>query len=205
MESGAGVGGWRGTRGGRTLIGIVLCGATIVCSASEAAADFYRWVDSKGVEHFSNVPTDLPAGRGVARIPVEPGKVADEEAAAADEGAAARENAAAGGAGDGAAAGTAGSTVGRTRAEASLARDSLEKEYRKVTARIDAIDKELKELATARTRWAHGENPATGDTPATGAADVLSPEEEGLAKERGDLEQQAKDMKKSMADLKGRE
>jgi hypothetical protein len=197
MESGAGVGGWIGARGGRALIGILFCGATIVCRAPEAAADFYRWVDSKGVEHFSNVPTDLPADRDVARIPVEPAAVAGEEAGA-EEGAAAEGAAAE----EGAAAGAAGSAAASTRAEAALARDSVEKEYRKLTARIDAIDKELKELAAARTRWAKGENPATGDTPATGAPDVLSPEEEELEKERGDLEQQAKDMKKAMAELR---
>jgi hypothetical protein len=136
------------------------------------------------VEHFSNVPTDLPADRDVARIPVEPEPVATEEYE------------------DAAVPGTAGSAA-PSPAEVSLARDSLHKEYRKITARIDAIDKELKDLASARTRWLREANPATGDTPATGAADVLSPEEETLAKERSNLELQAKDMKKAMGDLQG--
>lgn len=186
MESGARVGGWIGARGGRTLIGFLLCGATtIVHVAPAASADFYRWVDSKGVEHFSNVPTELPADRDVARIPVEPERMPAEEYE------------------DAVVPGTAGSAAAPTPAEISLARDALHKEYRKITARIDTIDKELKDLASARTRWVREANPATGDTPATGAADVLSPEEEELAKERSNLELQAKDMKNALADLQG--
>jgi len=94
--------------------------------------------------------------------------------------------------------------AGNEAVEADLASDALRKEYRNVTARIAAIDAELKTLAAARTRWATQGNPAVGDTRAVGATDARSPQEEELEAERGALEEQAREMKRSLAELRGK-
>jgi hypothetical protein len=152
-------------------------------------------VDEKGVEHYSNVPTQLPADREVKRMPVE---VAPEGVEGVRE------------------SGTAGDDEGTAReapdgpgraheaVEADLASDALRKEYRKVMARVHQIDSELAELAAARTRWAREGNPAVGDTRAVGATDARSPQEEELETERSDLEEQAREMKRSLAELRSK-
>lgn len=176
MESGTGV----------RVAAAVLWGALVVAWAPCASADFYRWVDKNGVEHYSNVPTQLPADREVKRMPVDPpSEGSDDEGVAAEE--------------PDDEAKTANEAV-----EANLASDALRRDYRKVMTRIDAIDAELETLAAARTRWARQGNPAVGDTRAVDAPDVRSPEEEELEAERSDLEEQAREMKRSLAELRGK-
>jgi hypothetical protein len=177
------------------LAAALLWGALVAAWAPGASADFYRWVDKNGVEHYSNVPTQLPADREVERMPMEP--VSDFDSArpggtrADDEGVGAGEP-------------SDGSRTANEAVEADLASDALRKDYRKVTARIDAIDAELEKLAAARTRWATQGNPAVGDTRAVGAVDARSPQEEELETERSDLEEQAREMKRSLAELRGK-
>jgi hypothetical protein len=176
----------------RTLGGLLVCLflLAIVLPEPAAAGTIYRWVDEKGEVHFSNVPDDVPADQEPTAVikgtptPLSSGAshpvVAED--GEDDEGEV--------------------TSQPETGAERSLASSALRREYRQTTMRIEEIDNELASLRKARMRWDDKANPAVGGARATGAAEVRSPEEKALEKQREELAQQAEDIRKQLGKLK---
>lgn len=143
----------------------------------------YRWVDTKGGVHFSNVPspgareTDLavadepgmPDALPVGR-PEGEGQVA--EPAHGDEAVAAAQR-----------------DVTEVSSQSSLRRQQLEREIKQSDQQLKDIDGQLQKMAQLRTRFAKGSD-MTGGV-ATNAESARSPEEKQLVEQREQIAQQS--------------
>jgi hypothetical protein len=157
------------------------------------AGDIYRWTDSAGSVHYSNLDAEGADAAAVAR---------GEPAAARAEDAPARLD----GATDDAAEGTAAPGDAATfSADASLRRNALERDLRATTRRLNEIDARLATLARARGQHTQG-SAATGGVAAPSAApegiDLRSEEERTLGTEREQLTQHADQVREQAAKLR---
>jgi hypothetical protein len=173
----------------------------LVAAAGAPRADVYRWVDEKGVEHFSNAPSDVGGPAGTEALPESAKRLtgattgagggkdggSPETAAAADAGGAA------GGSVPGIGnAGDSGSVAN------VLARERLEREQRKAKARLVALDHELEMLAAARQAHALLKRESTGGI-VNPDASVKSDQEKALDDERATLTSRLADIQKQLA------
>jgi hypothetical protein len=152
------------------------------------ADEVYSWVDRGGTRHYGNVPTERAAPTGLD-VPTSSFTTPDEEPsvdtadapapldASEVEDIAARADAPEAG-------------------EEALQQMANEKQLKQIDQRLSHIDKQMDDLARARTSHAGG-TPETGGL-GTNAAGYLSPEEQQLDSEREQLEKQA-------AQLRGQE
>jgi hypothetical protein len=138
----------------------------VLALAGSAGADqIYHWVDSSGRVHFSNAPAVDSHASDVGTDEIRMQTTAPPPAAA----------------GTPAATGAAESAADRVH------------DLRAAQRRLEDIDAQLATLAKARTAHAGG-TPGTGGL-GTNAAEYLSPEEEKLKGERGEVEQQINELR----------
>lgn len=159
-------------------------------SALPARADeVYSWKDRGGTIHYSNVPVENAAPTGLD-IPTTSFTTSDEdtatEAAAAPLGADEVESISA-------------QADMPEATDETLQRLANEKQLKQIDQRLSHIDKQMDDLARARTSHAGG-TPETGGL-GTNAANYLSPEEESLGAEREVLEKQAAQLRDQDAAL----
>jgi hypothetical protein len=191
-------------------------------ASATGAADIYRWVDEDGQVHYSNAPSrmesreepvvvPLPSGapaRPEAIVPEDGGETAPGEAEGAAEPATPAGGTAAPGVlppapGAGATGGAPSNAPALgTPAQTTLARVSLERDYRRARARLGEIDRELADLAAARTRFAVEGPAAVGGLAAVEAPYVRSPEEMALLQEREALSARLDDIRARYAALR---
>ena len=187
----------------RVGLGAALGAAVVALIATTcSAADFYSWVDKSGGVHYSNAPSEVPAGKAATRVTMK------EEAMSS--GASHRQ---AGTEADGEVeekvearvpppSGVAGQKSRQpTSAEVSLARYDLRRELTDAEAQLADIDRRLSELAEVRMQHANRPHPSVGGLRAVGAADVRSPEEEALEERRKGLTKQTEDIRARLAAL----
>lgn len=147
------------------------------------ADEVYSWVDRGGTRHYSNVPTETAAPTGL-----------DVPTASFTTGGDEGEPLGADVIQDVAAEADAPEDV-----EESLQRNANEKALRQIDERLGSINRQLTDLAQARTSHAGG-TPETGGL-GTNAAGYLSPEEEALGAEREELVKQASRLRSADAGL----
>ncbi|HEV7732237.1 MAG TPA: DUF4124 domain-containing protein [Candidatus Binatia bacterium] len=147
------------------------------------ADEVYSWVDRGGTRHYSNVPTETAAPTGLD-IPTSAFTTAgnEDEPLGADV------------IQDVAAEADAPEAV-----EETIQRNSNEKALRQIDQRLGTIDRQLADLAQARTAHAGG-TPETGGL-GTHAGGYLSPEEVSLGAEREELTKQASRLRSTDAGL----
>jgi hypothetical protein len=166
---------WSGRRRAAAVTLVLAIAAALGPPATAArAGDIYRWVDESGREHYSNAPSRVQSSEPAERVPM-PAVPPSAEGSAGGQ--------AHGGASD-QAGGGAEATATATSAEIALGRAALEREHREAKAQLADVDRELGELAAARTRFADAGIEAAGGVRASGAAGVRSEEETALEKER---------------------
>jgi hypothetical protein len=151
------------------------------------SGDIYRWTDSAGSVHYSNMNIDGPDATAVA-----PGAPASSRDTARIDSAATR--------GDDAATGDDVFSNG-----ASLRRNAMERDLRATTRRLREVDARLATLARARSERTRGSD-ATGGVGAPASApegiDLRSEEERTLGTEREQLAQHVAQVRKDAADLR---
>lgn len=156
-------------------VAVMMLGLALGVAVTAVAGDIYRWADSKGNLHFSNVPTG--AGDQTTVIDEEQAPPLDTASATQESGAPAAET----------------EEQAGVSAQASLRRQELEREFRQTEAQVHAIDKQLADTASLRTRFAKGTE-MTGGL-GTRAENVRTPEEEQLAAKREQLTKHAGEIK----------
>lgn len=190
--------------------------AVLVVVSVAAAGDIYRWVDENGEVHYSNAPSRMQSREEPVRVPVPAETPAASEQLAPEDGGG--ETGAGGGEAAGesvtdatapdavapnAAAGGGEAPPLGTAAQTTLQRISLESDYRRARARLKEVDRELAELAAARTRFAVEGPPSVGGEAAVDAPDVRSPEEIALEEERQALVARLDDIRARYTTLRG--
>jgi len=193
-----------------TRVGLVvaLVAAVVALIATTCSAtDFYSWVDESGRVHYSNAPSEVPAGTAATRVTMKEG--------AMSSGASRRQ---AGTEADGEAeekvesrddvearlpppSGVAEKSIQPTSAQASLARYDLRRELSDAEAQVADIDRKLSELADVRMQHANRPHPSVGGLRAVGAGDVRSPEEDALEERRKGLTKQIEDIRARLTAL----
>jgi len=194
----------------------------LAVSVAGASGDIYRWVDENGQVHYSNAPSRMQSREEPVLVPVPSGAPAASEGLPAEEGGGepglggveggeeavmpppdtavpdtvAPNAAPVGGV-------SSGAPAPGTAAQAALARFSLEREYRQARGRLTDIDRELADLAAARTRFAAGGPESVGGLAAVDAPAVLSEEEVALEKEREAIVAGLDDIRGRYATLRG--
>jgi|SRR5581483_1856438 len=157
----------------RMAWGVVL--ATVAVVAPAWSSDIYRWTDSSGSIHYSNID-GADGGTKIAPAERAGGEDDDEtEASTAPE-------------------------TDTFSAQASLRRNALERDLRATDRRLRELDGRLASLARARGRNAAG-SAATGGV-GTDAIDVRSEEEKALATEREQLARHAAEVRGDAARLR---
>ena len=157
-----------------TVWGVML--ATVALVPPAWSGDIYRWSDSSGNVHYSNID-GVDGGT----------KIEPAERARADDD-------------DGDAEASTAPDTGAFSAQASLRRNALERDLRATDRRLRELDGRLASLARARGQNAAG-SAATGGV-GTGALDVRSDEEKTLATEREQLAQHATEVRADAARLR---
>jgi len=195
-----------------TRVGLVvaLVAAVVALIATTCSAtDFYRWVDESGRVHYSNAPSEVPAGKSATRVTMKEGAMssgashrqagteadgeAEEKVEAGDDDVETRVPPPSGVAGQ--------KSRQPTSAQVSLARYDLRRELTDAEAQAADIDRKLGELAEVRMQHANRPHPSVGGLRAVGAADVRSPEEEALEERRKGLTKQIEDIRARLAAL----
>jgi len=199
---------WRGRRaagwwrlGWRVLAGIGWATAVL-------AAPGHQGRHRPGVAHYSNVPAGTPSGVSMYDTDDGVARPSDDAAPAAAVGEPGGE-AEAGGDGAPPSVAVADVPAGAAAApedaafstSASLQRRQLERQIHDAQQRIGDIDREMQTHAAARTRSSEHGSAAVGGLRAQ-AKDVLSPEEERLAKEKAQLEAEVSETRKQYAALR---
>jgi hypothetical protein len=187
----------------RLTVASTLAGLLAVVSAAGANGDIYRWVDENGQVHYSNVPSRMQSREEPVVVPLPsepspPSEVVVPQEGEGEEAMVPPPDAPVSDvvppdivapdmvAPDAVSPGTAPSDarpVG-TPAQNTLARISMERDYRQSRRRLNEIDRELTNLAEARTRFAVEGPASVGGLPTVDAPDVRSEEELVLEKER---------------------
>ena len=175
----------------RSVAGALLMVVALV--GSSVADEMYRWKDPAGGLHFENVPE--PAERTRRR---EEGVEAPAADIAVGENGEPVEAALEDPASETKKKPTADETAAFST-EISTQRSRLERDLRGTETRLREIDGRLANLERARTRNARGSE-ATGGVAAP--ADILSPEEESLVKERDELAQHVVEVRNDAALLR---
>jgi hypothetical protein len=158
---------------------LVVAGAVIgAMTALPAQADeVYSWKDRGGTLHYSNVPTENAAPTDL-HIPTASFTTSDDPNA---------------GLGPGEIDEIAAETGITPGIESTVDGLQNQKQLKSINQRLANIDRELNDLAQARTSHAGG-TPETGGL-GTNAAAYLSPEEEALGAEREQLVKQAEQLR----------
>jgi len=211
----------RGRGCGRVIVLAASLAVVVAVPAVGASGDIYRWVDEDGRVHYSNVPSRMQSREEpvVVPLPSETPPPSEEIVPQEGEGEAPVESEApvmmpppdapvsdtiAPAAPDAASTGAVPSAVQPlgTPAQNTLARISMERDYRQARRRLTEIDRELTDLAAARTRFAVEGPEAVGGLPAVDAPDVRSEEELALEKEREALIGRLDDIRGRYASLR---
>jgi hypothetical protein len=190
-------------------------------SVAGANGDIYRWVDEDGQVHYSNAPSRMQSREEpvVVPLPSEPSPPSEAVPPPEGEAAEAVERAMVPPpdapvfdavppdlvAPDAVAPATApsGAPPIGTPAQTTLARISMERDYRVSRRRLNEIDRELTNLAEARTRFSVEGPESVGGLPTVDAPDVRSEEELVLEKEREALIKHLEDIRGRYNTLRG--
>jgi hypothetical protein len=152
--------------------------------------------------HYSNAPSEVPAGKAATRVTmkeeaVSPGashrQAGTEPDGEAEEKVEARVPPPSGVAGQ--------KSRQPTSAQVSLARYDLRRELTDAEAQAADIDRRLSELAEVRMQHANRPHPSVGGLRAVGAGDVRSPEEDALEERRKGLTKQIEDIRARLTAL----
>jgi hypothetical protein len=163
---------------------LVMAGVMAGSMALPVRADeVYSWKDRGGTLHYSNVPTENAAPTDL-HIPTASFTTSDDPNA---------------GLGEGEIDAIAAETGISPGTEATVERLEDDKQLRQINQRLANIDRQMNDLAQARTSHAGG-TPETGGL-GTNAAGYLSPEEEALGAEREQLVKQAEQLRSGDAGL----
>src|SRR5262245_32327854 len=170
------------------LVGWVVGVTALVLAGSVAHADdVYRWRDSGGSMHFSNVPS--PGSESMGMEADDPGGVGTASATQPGMGEA-----------PGGGIGTASEADTAFSSSASLRRQQLERDLRDTTRRMKALDDQIASLARVRMHNAAG-SAATGGVRAN-AADVRDDEEKKLSEQREQLKTHETEVRGAYAQLR---
>ncbi len=165
---------------------LVMAGAMMgAMTALPAHADeVYSWKDRGGTLHYSNVPTENAAPTDL-HVPTASFTTSDDPDA---------------GLGPGEIDAIAAETGISPGTEATVGVLENQKQLKQINQRLATIDRQMNELAQARTSHAAG-TPETGGL-GTNAAGYLSPEEEALGAEREQLVKQAEQLRSDDAAMR---
>ena len=190
------------------LVVAVVAAVVALIAATCSATEFYSWVDESGRVHYSNAPSEVPAGKSATRVTVKEGtmpsgasrrQAGTEAEGEAEEKVEARDDVEARVPPP---SGVAGQKSRQpTSAQVSLARYDLRRELTDAEAQAADIDRKLGELAEVRKQHANRPHPSVGGLRAVGAADVRSPEEEALEERRKGLTKQIEDIRARLTAL----
>ena len=188
------------------IVAIVAVVALIATTCS--ATDFYSWVDESGRVHYSNAPSEVPAGTAATRVTMKEGAMSSgasrrqagtEADAEAEEKVESRDDVEARVPPPSGVAGQ--KSIQPTSAQVSLARYDLRRELTDAEAQAADIDRKLSELAEVRMHHANRPHPSVGGLRAVGAGDVRSPEEDALEERRKGLTKQIEDIRARLTAL----
>jgi hypothetical protein len=176
----------------------LMLGLSLGRAGAAGATEIYRWVDREGRVHYSNVPS----GGGADKVPElsAPHEPLVQPAEGAGEGGVEAPGAPA----VGEAPAVAHPRPDHSSTEASLARSGLEKAYRAAKTRLAEIERNLEDLAAARTRHATNPPASVGGVRAPGAETARSAEEEALEAERDAARRRLEEIRGQFAELRAK-
>ena len=190
------------------LVAALVAAVVALIATTCSATDFYSWVDERGGVHYSNAPSEVPAGKAATRVTMkeeavssgashrqagtEPDGEAEEKVESRDD-VEARVPPPSGMPGQ--------KSRQPTSAQVSLSRYDLRHELTDAEAQAADIDRRLSELAEVRMQHATRPHLSVGGLRAVGAADVRSPEEEALEERRKGLTKQIEDIRARLVAL----